>query len=89
MLKQAIDVQGGLPDEEFRQLYKEVFGERSDSIQKEGIDRFQKALLAHEYPNGGRLRDYQAEGVSWMVANMLNQRSCLLADEMGEFIAVN
>lgn len=68
---------------EFRRLYKDVFGERSESKSNEGVEFFQKALVAHEYPNGGRLRDYQAEGVAWLVANTLNKRSCILADEMG------
>jgi Chromo (CHRromatin Organisation MOdifier) domain len=69
---------------ELRRLYLEVFGEKSESKLKDGVEVFQKALRAHEYPNGGQLRDYQAEGVSWLIANFLNKRSCILADEMGK-----
>eukprot|EP01031_Cornospumella_fuschlensis_P026968 gene26968-32583_t len=32
---------------------------------------------------GGVLRDYQWEGVRWMLYNMGQQRNCILADEMG------
>ena len=69
---------------EFRRLYKEVFGERSESKSQEGAVLFQQELEAREYRNGGRLRDYQAEGVSWLVSNLVNNRSCILADEMGK-----
>jgi len=44
---------------------------------------FQSRLEKHEYQNGGMLRDYQAEGVSWLLSNYTNKRSCILADEMG------
>jgi hypothetical protein len=47
------------------------------------ISSYQKSLVDFVYPNGGQLRDYQAEGVTWMLANYLNCRSSLLADEMG------
>lgn len=32
---------------------------------------------------GRRLRDYQLEGVNWMVFNWYHRRNCILADEMG------
>jgi Chromo (CHRromatin Organisation MOdifier) domain len=32
---------------------------------------------------GLRLRDYQLEGVNWLMWNWWNRRSCILADEMG------
>lgn len=49
----------------------------------------QKALAAHTYPNGGKLRDYQAEGVAWLMSNYVNKRSSILADEMGKFVLSN
>jgi len=70
---------------EQRRLYKEVFGEKSESRQKHAERDYQAKLLAQQYPNGGKLRDYQAEGVAWMISNFLNQRSSILADEMGTF----
>lgn len=37
-----------------------------------------------EEPNEGlRLRDYQLEGVNWLLWNWWHRRSCILADEMG------
>jgi SNF2 family DNA or RNA helicase len=67
---------------EHRRLYKSVFGDSSDA--KEGsIEEFQTELQEHVYKNGGQLRDYQAEGVSWLLANYINRRSSILADEMG------
>jgi SNF2 family DNA or RNA helicase len=72
-------------EREFRKLYM-VFGDGSnmegDKL-SEAVSAYQKDLADVVYPNGGQLRDYQAEGVSWMVSNYLNGRSCLLADEMG------
>jgi len=68
---------------EYRRLYKDVFGEKSATLQKDAVETYQAELAAHEYPNGGKLRDYQAEGVAWMLSNYLNQRSSVLADEMG------
>ena len=44
---------------------------------------FQKELAENIYPNGGQLRDYQAEGVSFLVSNYMNGRCSILADEMG------
>lgn len=35
------------------------------------------------FKNGGTLRDYQREGVRWMVYNWLQGRGSILADEMG------
>ena len=86
--EQLITLQQKLLDEgekEFRRLYKDVFGEKSVSrVQGENVIKFQKYLQEKEhYPNGGKLRDYQAEGVSWLVSNYVNNRSVILADEMG------
>ena len=36
-----------------------------------------------EEPEGLRLRNYQLEGVNWLLFNWWNKRSCILADEMG------
>ncbi|CAM9497967.1 unnamed protein product, partial [Ectocarpus sp. 13 AM-2016] len=35
------------------------------------------------FKNGGSLRDYQREGVCWMIYNWLQGRGSILADEMG------
>ena len=47
------------------------------------VKQYQEQLCDHVYLNGGSLRDYQAEGVTWFLANFINRRSCIMADEMG------
>ncbi len=73
-----------LEEEELRRLYK-IFGDRiPDSEEKEAkINAYKKQLEEMKFKNGGQLRDYQAEGVSWLLANHVNKRSAILADEMG------
>ena len=36
-----------------------------------------------EYKNGNRLRQYQLEGLNWLIFNWCQGRGCILADEMG------
>jgi hypothetical protein len=72
-------------EEELRRSYK-FFGDRStisDEKRDECVQKYQQELQERVFPNGGQLRDYQAEGVSWMMSNFVNQRSSILADEMG------
>ena len=38
---------------------------------------------APAYKNNNTLRDYQLEGVNWLLFSWFNGRNCLLADEMG------
>eukprot|EP01063_Lacrimia_lanifica_P040330 TRINITY_DN9102_c0_g1_i3.p1 TRINITY_DN9102_c0_g1~~TRINITY_DN9102_c0_g1_i3.p1 ORF type:complete len:2162 (+),score=837.19 TRINITY_DN9102_c0_g1_i3:126-6488(+) len=35
------------------------------------------------YGNGNRLRDYQEEGVAWLLRNWFGKTNCILGDEMG------
>ena len=73
-----------LSEEEKRRTYK-LFGDNSkmdDKEKDEMVTSFQHVLADEIYPNGGQLRDYQAEGVSWMLSNLINHRSSILADEM-------
>ncbi len=57
---------------------------RLDAEEKEArVKEYQEKLTGHVFKNGGSLRDYQAEGVTWFLANYVNSRSCILADEMG------
>ena len=70
-----------------KKLYK-IFGDRVNMAEDEKekiVKDYQDALQATKWENGGQLRDYQAEGVSWMISNHINGRSSILADEMGEF----
>ncbi|GKZ01523.1 hypothetical protein MPSEU_001102900 [Mayamaea pseudoterrestris] len=72
-------------EKERRRLYK-IFGEKSPidaQSKEEAVEEYKLALQNLEFKNGGQLRDYQAEGVAWMLSNYINNRSCILADEMG------
>ena len=60
-----------------------LFGDNSRKTQEEKdkeVKQYQEQLCDHVYLNGGSLRDYQAEGVTWFLANYINQRSCIMAD---------
>ncbi|KAL7538247.1 hypothetical protein ACHAXR_009189, partial [Thalassiosira sp. AJA248-18] len=68
-----------------RKLYK-MFGDnikQSDEEKEEQVKEYQEVLEKRVFKCGGQLRDYQAEGVSWLMSNHLNKRSSILADEMG------
>ena len=54
--------------------------DRTEEEHEEKIRKFQEELQNLEFKNGGQLRDYQAEGVSWMLSNYVNDRSSILAD---------
>ena len=57
----------------------EMFYSQDDSR----IEAYKKELEQLEFKNGGQLRDYQAEGVAFMLSNFVGDRSSILADEMG------
>ena len=43
-----------------------------------------RALLAQpEFLRAGVLRDYQLEGLNWLIYSWLQNHNCILADEMG------
>ncbi|XP_028649461.1 chromodomain-helicase-DNA-binding protein 8 [Erpetoichthys calabaricus] len=44
---------------------------------------WKKLELSREYKNGNCLREYQLEGVNWLLFNWYNRQNCILADEMG------
>jgi SNF2 family DNA or RNA helicase len=71
-------------EKEKRRLYK-IFGARTSSTDEARdamVKSYQTEISKRRYPNHGELRDYQVEGVSWLVANYINNRSSILADEM-------
>lgn len=70
---------------EYKRLYG-FLGDKSkisDEAREAKAQEYQSLLQKRVYKNGGQLRDYQAEGIAWMVRNFVNKRSCILADEMG------
>ena len=65
-----------------RRLYK-FFGENANITAEEKeqkVKEYQEKLQNITFPNGGQLRDYQAEGVSWILSNYINSQSSILAD---------
>lgn len=46
-------------------------------------DDWVKLEETREYKNGNCLRDYQLEGVNWLMFSWHNHQNCILADEMG------
>ncbi|KAF3858602.1 hypothetical protein F7725_011803 [Dissostichus mawsoni] len=44
---------------------------------------WKKLEETREYKNSNILREYQLEGVNWLLFNWYNRQNCILADEMG------
>uniref|UniRef100_A0A4W4DXN8 DNA helicase n=1 Tax=Electrophorus electricus TaxID=8005 RepID=A0A4W4DXN8_ELEEL len=67
--------------EEFEQLQ----GVRPDCrrVERPPASHWKKREHSREYRNANSLRDYQLEGVNWLLFNWYNRRNCILADEMG------
>ncbi|XP_066511346.1 chromodomain-helicase-DNA-binding protein 9-like isoform X2 [Hoplias malabaricus] len=67
--------------EEFEQLQ----AARPDSrrMERPPASHWKKLEQSREYRNGNSLRDYQLEGLNWLLFNWYNRRNCILADEMG------
>ena len=47
------------------------------------ISEYRKLSVDTTFKDGNRLRDYQAEGINWLLWNWVNGRNSILADEMG------
>ena len=54
-----------------------------DCTYEEGKRELVVSLEADASAHGLKLRDYQLEGVNWLLWNWWHKRSCILADEMG------
>ncbi|OXB83962.1 UNVERIFIED_CONTAM: hypothetical protein H355_015473 [Colinus virginianus] len=67
--------------EEFEQLQ----ASRPDSrrLDRPPSNSWKKIEHSREYKNGNQLREYQLEGLNWLLFNWYNRRNCILADEMG------
>ena len=65
----------------FFKSMEKAFG--SEAMREKAGAKLQADLESKVYKNGGQLRDYQAEGIAWMISNYVDDRSSILADEMG------
>lgn len=52
-------------------------------VERPASDAWQKLETSREYRNSNRLREYQLEGMNWLLFNWYNRKNCILADEMG------
>ncbi|XP_059368476.1 chromodomain-helicase-DNA-binding protein 9-like isoform X5 [Carassius carassius] len=55
----------------------------TNRVERPPASHWKKREQSREYCNGNCLRDYQLEGVNWLLFNWYNRRNCILADEMG------
>ncbi len=71
---------GVLREREFRLLEQGVRAEdaRSSMYAMRSLEKQPDWLRA------GQLRDYQLDGLNWMVYSWAKNNNCILADEMGE-----
>ncbi|ETE69186.1 Chromodomain-helicase-DNA-binding protein 7, partial [Ophiophagus hannah] len=55
----------------------------TERVERPPADDWKKSECSREYKNNNKLREYQLEGVNWLLFNWYNTRNCILADEMG------
>uniref|UniRef100_A0A673J4Q7 Chromodomain-helicase-DNA-binding protein 8 n=1 Tax=Sinocyclocheilus rhinocerous TaxID=307959 RepID=A0A673J4Q7_9TELE len=67
--------------EEFRKI--ESRPARLKRTPRPAASAWKKLDESREYMNGNQLREYQLEGVNWLLFNWYNRQNCILADEMG------
>jgi SNF2 family DNA or RNA helicase len=58
-------------------------GDYSEGVAETMLKRFVPYKKSPIYKSNLRLRDYQVQGVNWVLKNWYGQRGCILADEMG------
>uniref|UniRef100_A0A8D2PMJ9 Chromodomain helicase DNA binding protein 6 n=1 Tax=Zosterops lateralis melanops TaxID=1220523 RepID=A0A8D2PMJ9_ZOSLA len=52
-------------------------------MERPASESWQKLEKSREYKNSNQLREYQLEGMNWLLFNWYNRKNCILADEMG------
>ncbi|KAG8570771.1 hypothetical protein GDO81_011410 [Engystomops pustulosus] len=67
--------------EEFEKLQSRE--PETERVERPPADEWKKLESSREYKNNNSLREYQLEGVNWLLFNWYNTRNCILADEMG------
>ncbi|XP_032875675.1 chromodomain-helicase-DNA-binding protein 7 isoform X2 [Amblyraja radiata] len=67
--------------EEFQQL--QAVPPRTEHMERPLPEFWTKLEHSRDYKNGNQLREYQLEGVNWLLFNWYNSQNCILADEMG------
>ncbi|XP_075701736.1 chromodomain-helicase-DNA-binding protein 6 isoform X2 [Rhinoderma darwinii] len=54
-----------------------------DLNERPSCESWQKLECTRIYKNNNLLREYQLEGMNWLLFNWYNRKNCILADEMG------
>ncbi|XP_052032007.1 chromodomain-helicase-DNA-binding protein 7 isoform X2 [Apodemus sylvaticus] len=67
--------------EEFEKLMSRE--PETERVERPPADDWKKSESSRAYKNNNKLREYQLEGVNWLLFNWYNMRNCILADEMG------
>ncbi|XP_072100919.1 chromodomain-helicase-DNA-binding protein 6 isoform X1 [Mobula birostris] len=52
-------------------------------VERPPAETWKKMELSRPYKADNRLREYQLEGMNWLLFNWYNRKNCILADEMG------
>ncbi|XP_035007174.2 chromodomain-helicase-DNA-binding protein 6 isoform X1 [Hippoglossus stenolepis] len=52
-------------------------------MERPSPEKWHKLDNSRDYRNGNQLREYQLEGMNWLLFNWYNRKNCILADEMG------
>ncbi|XP_061788444.1 chromodomain-helicase-DNA-binding protein 6 isoform X5 [Nerophis lumbriciformis] len=52
-------------------------------VERPPPEKWLKLERSRDYRNGNELREYQLEGMNWLLFNWYNRKNCILADEMG------
>ncbi|XP_032898001.1 chromodomain-helicase-DNA-binding protein 6-like isoform X2 [Amblyraja radiata] len=52
-------------------------------VERPPADTWKKLELTRPYKADNNLREYQLEGMNWLLFNWYNRKNCILADEMG------
>ena len=83
----------GFPFLQHWQLSQACMQERDERISQEAVRGLeaqrrnaetQRALLQQpDFLRAGTLRDYQLEGLNWLIYSWMQNNNCILADEMG------
>uniref|UniRef100_A0A8C8JS73 DNA helicase n=1 Tax=Oncorhynchus tshawytscha TaxID=74940 RepID=A0A8C8JS73_ONCTS len=56
---------------------------KTKRVERPPTENWHKSESSRDYKNDNALREYQLEGVNWLLFNWYNTRNCILADEMG------
>lgn len=69
--------------EQYKKLNQVPPLKRLMPIERPSAQEWRQLKTSPIYKDGNTLREYQIEGVSWLLFNYYNQQNCILADEMG------